>query len=149
MVKAGINSVPKPSATHLQNITERQETELTEQELADYQSLVSDAVDSIRTIDDFDHLIHQQEFNGGRTWYIPSSEVDEDHTWMMKCNISESEDGPLSDLSIGVKDYLPLAGMRMTCDSQLLAAFVLRVEALVVEQMYSDGDTAGGKGHMD
>jgi hypothetical protein len=31
----------------------------------------------------------------------------------------------------------------------LLAGFVLRVETLVVEQMYSDGDTAGGKGHMD
>lgn len=149
MLKAGINNVPKPSATRLQNIAERQETELTEQELANYQSLVSDTVDSIRTIDDFDHLVPQQESNGGRTWYILSSELDEYHTWMMKCNISESEDSLLSDLSIGVKDYLPLAGMRMTCDSQLLAGFVLRVETLVVEQMYSDGDTAGGKDHMD
>jgi len=124
MIKTGINYVPKSSATRLQNITERQEAELTEQELAYYQNIVSDAVDSIRPVDDFYDLVPRQEFNDGRAWYIPSSEVDEYHTRMMKCNISESEGSPLSYLSVGVRDCLPLARIRMTCDSQLLADFV-------------------------
>jgi aspartyl-tRNA(Asn)/glutamyl-tRNA(Gln) amidotransferase subunit A len=63
--------------------------------------------------------------------------------------IRGTDEGPLADRTVAVKDNLSTAGVRTTCGSAMLAEYVPPYDATVVERLAEAGATITGKTNMD
>ena len=57
--------------------------------------------------------------------------------------------GPLSDLTVGVKDNIAIGGVRMTCGSEVFTTAVPNRDAAVVTRLLDAGASIVGKTNMD
>lgn len=69
--------------------------------------------------------------------------------FITKCEISESDSGPLADLEVALKDNIAVAGIPMTCGSKVMESFHPHSDATVVSRLLNAGATITGKANMD
>lgn len=73
-----------------------------------------------------------------------------DHNiFVTETTIAGSDDGPLADRTIAVKDNMSTDGVRTTCGSDMLADYVPPYNATVVDRVLDAGATIVGKANMD
>jgi len=71
------------------------------------------------------------------------------NAYITETEIEGSEDGPLADKTVAVKDNISTEGVRTTCGSKMLEAYVPPYDATVVERLKDAGATIPGKTNMD
>jgi Asp-tRNA(Asn)/Glu-tRNA(Gln) amidotransferase A subunit family amidase len=80
----------------------------------------------------------------------PGSDEDPYNAWLTRFNLSRPDaDGPLSGLSVGVKDNTCVRGVELTCGSRAFEGVVPDEHAPVVERLLKAGATITGKTNMD
>ena len=81
--------------------------------------------------------------------WTPDREDDPHNAWLHRCRLDGAPDGPLSDLSVGVKDNIAVASMPCSAGSAALSSFVPDIDATVVGRLLDAGVTVLGKQNMD
>jgi len=71
------------------------------------------------------------------------------NAYITETEIEGSEDGPLADKTVAVKDNISTEGVRTTCGSKMLEEYVPPYDATVVERLKDAGATIPGKTNMD
>jgi aspartyl-tRNA(Asn)/glutamyl-tRNA(Gln) amidotransferase subunit A len=76
------------------------------------------------------------------------STSDELNSFVTRCDIDGGE-GPLDDLTVGVKDNISTEGIETTCGSDVLDGYVPPYDATAVERLKNAGVRIVGKTNMD
>jgi len=79
----------------------------------------------------------------------PEADDDPLNAFVTRTRLEPVAEGPLSGLTVAVKDNISTAGVRTTCASRMLADYVPPYDATVVERLRAAGATVVGKTNMD
>jgi len=125
---------------------------LNEQELDDYAELVEGTLETLERIQEIPEpkfSPHETKYPDRTGSYRPDAEEDPHNIWITKVDVEGADDGPLAGKTIGVKDHASLAGVEMTCGSQVLEGYVPSVDATIVERLLDAGGDIVGKLNME
>jgi amidase len=81
--------------------------------------------------------------------YRPDDAEDPLNAFVTRCVVRGADAGPLDGVRVGLKDNIPVAGVRMTNGSRLFPRFVPARDAEVVRRLLDAGATIVGKTTMD
>ena len=76
-------------------------------------------------------------------------EDDPYNAWITACDIPGADEGPLAGWDVAIKDNVSVAGVEMTCGSQVMEGFVPDSDATVVTRLLEAGARVVGKTNMD
>ena len=74
---------------------------------------------------------------------------DDLNAYITETTVEGAADGPLAGETVAVKDNISTEGVRTTCGSAMLAAYVPPYDATVVTRLKEAGATVNGKANMD
>ncbi|GAB7021000.1 amidase [Halostagnicola bangensis] len=123
--------------------------DLTAEELEAFQELIVDKLDSYESI----RSSRPKLSFGGTEPRLRSSGIrandDLHHAWVTRCIVEGDEDGDLEGWDVGIKDNICVAGVEMTCGSNVVEGYVPNIDATVVTRLLEAGADVVGKTNMD
>lgn len=135
------------SEDDLLSLAEQWGIDVDEREAAD---LVERVNRRLRPLDEvYDVRLDSPGTTGDRSWREPTSEEDPYNALVTVCSVPPTGDGPLSDLSVGLKDNIAVAGVPMQCGSAVMEGFVPNEDATVVDRLRAGGATIAAKCNLD
>lgn len=120
---------------------------LKDSEVSELCERVNDRLDGLDDV--YEIRLSQLGTPGERTWSEPTEEDDPYNALAIRCQVSPTEDGPLTDTSVGLKDNIAVAGIPMQCGSAVMEGFVPTEDATVVERLQTAGATITAKTNLD
>ncbi len=140
-----------PTRDDLRELGDELFFDLTDEELeffADVAEQRSDAYETVMSRYPEPRLggVERRERSSGRR--VPDSE-DPYNAWITQCYVSGDEGGPLDGWDVGIKDNVFVAGVEMTCGSQVLEGYAPNRDATVVTRLLEAGADIVGKTNMD
>lgn len=142
----------KPSEGELRDVAENLNIDLTDDELETFRELVALTLEDLESIHSLTEPSVPPEdisYTDRSPTHRPEGEKNPHNVWITRCTVEGASDGPLTDLTFGLKDNISLAGVEMTCGSHLLEGYVPDVDATVVQRLLDAGATILGKTNME
>ncbi len=139
-----------PSTAEVEEIAADLNISFTDEELTDYVQIVSDTIGLLERVEEIpkpNHPPTTYEHDRG-PGYRPDDEEDPHNAWITKCEIKGDGDGPLSGMTVGLKDNVSLAGIEMTNGSVVMEGYVPDADATIVSRLLDAGSTITGKTNM-
>jgi amidase len=137
-----------PTEGEIRWLGESLHLDLTPEEVAEFRDLVADGLSAYETVRDL----------GRPARATPTRERDAGHrvregdplnAWITRCTVEGADPGPLSGWDVAVKDNVAVAGVEMTCGSQVVEGYVPNADATVVTRLLDAGARVVGKTNMD
>lgn len=100
-------------------------------------------------LSDIDNLAigTKPETGTDRSWRTPTNNPH--NALVTRCNIAPSGDGPLSGISVGVKDIIAVAGIPMECASAVMQGYIPQQDAAIVDRLRLAGGRITAKTNLD
>jgi amidase len=144
--------IQEPTMDTVVALAEALGMDITEAEAEDYTHLIETTLadyETIRQIQEPTVEPEKQHYRRADAGQRSDAEADPHNAWISRTRIEGADDGPLTNKRIGVKDNISVAGVEMTCGSDLLEGYIPTVTATVVQRVLDDGATVLGKNNMD
>ena len=123
--------------------------DLTDDEVADYRELITGLLDSYERVRELEATAQPETTPRKRDSGHRVREEDPYNTWITRCEVIGASDGRLAGWEVAIKDNIPVAGVEMTCGSQVLEGYVPNFDATLVTRLLDEGATIVGKTNMD
>jgi amidase len=124
---------------------------LSDEELEFFVEMAEQRMDAYETVMSYDPAprlggAERQTRSAGRR---VTNEEDPLNAWVTQCYVGGDEGGDLDGWRIGIKDNVCVAGVEMTCGSQVIEGYVPNRDATVVTRLLEAGADIVGKTNMD
>ncbi len=140
-----------PSESKIKQLAECLGFSFAEGEIEDYEKLVADTLDLLDKVNDMPAprlMPTEYEYTDRSPGYEPDEQEDPYNAWITKCHVKGADDGPLSGMTVGLKDNVSLAGIPLTNGSEMMQGYVPDADATVVTRLLDAGATIIGKNNM-
>ena len=136
-------SIPAPELGDLRAISQRWGLEIGDGDLAVFKALVDGALGSYHEVD----AMYDASMPSApdRPSYRPDDSDNELGAWYYRCDIQESDSGPLAGKTFAIKDNTTVAGVPMMNGSRVVEGYVPRRDATVVSRILEAGGRILGK----
>ncbi|WP_436933823.1 amidase family protein [Halovenus marina] len=138
--------IAPPDEAEIRALARRNGFELTDEELDDYTALAAEFLESYERLDDLpvpEVSQPNRELSGGQ---LP--ETDPLNAWVTRCDVGGGT-GPLAGYDIALKDNISVAGVSLTCGSEIFDDYVPTKDATVTTRLVDAGARIVGKANMD
>ncbi len=137
-----------PTEREVRELGEQLYLDLTDAEVTAFRERIADGLSAYQTVRE--HAGSPQPspdrpFGGGRR----ATDEDPYNAWITRCEVQTEGTGSLAGWDIAVKDNVAVAGVEMTCGSQVLEGYVPASDATVVTRLLEAGGRVVGKTNMD
>lgn len=138
-----------PTKAEIRELGDTLYLDLTDEEVSDYQELVASVLESYEVV---------RSRGQPKTGHSTSRKRDPGHrvrsddpynAWITRCEVIGSEDGRLANWDVAIKDNISVAGVEMTCGSQVMEGYVPNIDATLVSRLLDEGAQIVGKTNMD
>jgi len=140
-----------PSTDELAAIADDLGIAFSDGELEDYATIVADTLELIEGVEELptpQHPPRDYDYTDRGPGYQPDDEEDPHNAWITKCHIEGADSGPLSGMTVGLKDNISVAGIELTNASEVMEGYVPAVDATVVTRLLDAGATIKGKNNL-
>ncbi|RQG94897.1 amidase [Natrarchaeobius chitinivorans] len=138
----------EPTSEEIRSLGDDLHLDLTDDEVEAFRELISDNLDAYETVRRYSQRGKRQpdrELDPGER----ARTDDPYNAWITRCEISGADDGPLAGSDVALKDSVAVAGVEMTCGSQVMEGYVPDVDATIVTRLLEAGGRIVGKTNMD
>ncbi len=135
--------IPAPELDDLQAISKRWGLDIGDGDLEIFKALIEGALGSYRQVDAMYDATKPSAPE--RSSYRPEDAENEFGAWYQRCDIQESDSGPLADKTFAIKDNVTVAGVPMMNGSRILEGYVPLRDATVVTRILEAGGRIRGK----
>ena len=136
-------AVPVPDLDELREISQRWNLGLHDDELSVYQTLIEGALGSYEYVDAMYDA--SKPAAPERHSHHPADGDNQLGAWYVRCELRESEFGPLTGKTFAIKDNVAVAGVPMMNGSRIVEGYIPTVDATVVTRILAAGGTILGK----
>lgn len=142
-------SLRPPTAEEIRQLGEDLYLDLTDDEVQDYQELVAGVLESYDVVRERGQPEPPGQSVRQRGTGHRVREDDPYNAWITRCEVEGADSGPLSGWDVAIKDNISVAGVEMTCGSQVMEGYVPGTDATVVSRLLDAGADVVGKTNMD
>jgi amidase len=143
--------VRTPAAAELEDLATELDISFTDGEAEDYAQIVADTLELVESVDEMPTPQlppRDYDYTDRTPGYQPDEEEDPYNAWITKCTVGGADSGPLSGMTVGLKDNISVAGIELTNGSDVMQGYVPAVDATVVSRLLDAGATIEGKNNM-
>ncbi len=128
-----------PTAEDLRRLAEANYFELSDEEVSAYQALVPGIFEALEMLEqapsNLPAIKYHERDPGGR----PSRKDDPLNAIVRRCSVRGAKTGKLAGKRLGIKDFVCIAGIPMTCASHVFAGYVPDIDATIITRILDAG----------
>lgn len=140
-----------PSTAEVEKLAEELSIRFSDDELETYVQIIADTIDLFAEVERIPKPQlppGEYEYTDRAPGYEPDQKADPYNAWITRCHVEGADTGPLSGMTVGLKDSISLAGVRLTNGSSVMEGYVPSVDATIVSRLLDAGATITGKNNM-
>lgn len=141
--------VRPPTTDDVREYATRLGLSLSDPEIETYTKLIASKLGVIRALDSLPDGETSPIAAVRDRGHPPDSAADPHNAFIRRCTVESSDDGPLSGMTVGVKDNIAVAGVELTAGTKALEGYVPSFDATVVTRLLKAGATVTGKTNLD
>lgn len=141
----------KPSIEEVEALAADLSITLSEAEAADYTRIIGETLDVFSEVEARPYPRHpprEYPYHDRSPGYQPTNAEDPHNAWITRCRVEGSDTGPLTGMTVGLKDNVSLAGIRLTNGSRVMDGYVPASDATIVTRLLDAGVTITGKTNL-
>ncbi|MXV62588.1 amidase [Natronorubrum sp. JWXQ-INN-674] len=140
-----------PTEADLRSLGDSLYLDLTDEELEFFAEMAeqrASAYETVRSYDPESRLGGSERRERSAGVRVPDEE-NPHNAWVSRCYVAGDDGGELDGLEIAIKDNVCVAGVELTCGSEVVEGYVPDVDATIVTRLLEAGADVTGKANMD
>ncbi|MDS0261143.1 amidase [Haloarcula sp. S1CR25-12] len=141
----------KPSVDEVAALADELSITLNDEEADAYTQVVRETLDVFSEVESRPtprHPPREYSYRGRTPGYQPTASEDPHNAWITRCRVEGAETGPLTGMTVGLKDNVSLAGIELTNGSRVMEGYVPACDATIVTRLLEAGATITGKTNL-